>query len=210
MKAGRSRRALRRKTARLRTVRYRVSLRISRVLLFAASALCALGCASSPGPAPVAVERIYYLPAPVSPPDPCPPGAHHQKPKQRHRHGPPRTVVGASEPLPHGPSARAPASRGRGPLAARPPRDHGPGPHAGAPRKPPTRVKLPHDRRRPEKPGRSLRADVPEPCAGACREQVKRRERDCRRSFDRSRVEACIDELEREMRRAGGAHRRKG
>ena len=186
-------------------------MRISRVLLFAASALVALGCASSQRPAPVVVERIYYLPAPVSPPEPCPPAAHHHaKSKKRHRHGPPRAVVGASDPSPHGHASRPPAGRGRGRLAARPARDHDQGPTAAAPRKPPTRVKLPHDRRRPEKPRRSLRAEVPQDCQGACRDRVKQRERNCRRSFDRSRVEQCIEELEREMRRADVPHKPRG
>jgi len=71
-------------------------------------------------------------------------------------------------------------------------------------------VKLPHDHRRPEKPGRSLRAEVPQDCQGACRDRVKHRERNCRRSFDRARVEECIERLEREMRRADAPHKPKG
>lgn len=194
-------------TTRRANVRSIVSVRLPTMLLFA---LLAIGCASSRPPEPVVVERIYYLPAPVSPPAPCPcpPAVHHAKPK-RHRHGPPRSVIGARDPSHHGHGARPPTERGHGPRATRPNAGHGP--HASRPpRKPPTRAKLPPDRRRAEKPRRSLRAEVPEGCTGACRDEMKRRARECRRTFDRSRVIECIERLEHEMRRASGATKPKG
>ncbi len=184
-----------------------MSVRVPSVLLFA---LVALGCAGSRPPEPAVVERVVYLPAPVSPPAPCPPpGARHAKPK-RHRHDPPRAASNARPRSHDGHAARVPADRGHGPRATRP-SGYGHGPRASqAPRKPPTRVKLPHDRGQREKPRRSLRAEVPEGCTGLCRDEAKRRARECRRSFDRSEAIECIERLEHEMRRASAPARPKG
>src|SRR5687768_16550090 len=104
------------------------------MLLFATFAL---GCASTQPRGPVVVERIYYVPAPVSPPDPWPPAAHrHRKPK---RH-PPRVVVGAHAPAKHGHGHAAP-------------------PAARGPRK-----KLPPGHARGDRPRRSFHAEVPKGC----------------------------------------------